>query len=146
MPSTYLLFFLLLALFVMAIFVVQHIAGTQNWDTQRTKNVNIVLSCAFLVGVFTIYRNDTGFMVLASSAIVSVAYVNKYFLSNAFATVALYLYPQFSPNDKLTMNGEVYRFVKLGMLRSRMVNMRTGVTTLVPNTNILSDYVGVERI
>ena len=134
MPSTYLLFFLLLALFVMAIFVVQHIAGTQNWDTQRTKNVNIVLSCAFLVGVFTIYRNDTGFMVLASSAIVGVAYVNKY------------LYPQFSPNDKLTMNGEVYRFVKLGMLRSRMVNMRTGVITLVPNTNILSDYVGVERI
>lgn len=91
-----------------------------------------------------IITKNTALIAFVGSLVLSVSWAFRDLLSNLVSTLLLHIYPQYKPNDILTIgvdNGLIFN--KIGLFRSSL-NNSNGDVFLVPNSTLFNGMVSIK--
>jgi small-conductance mechanosensitive channel len=123
----------------------------------RSKKVDVIgvriyetIAISMLLVFLLLTTNNTGLIAIIGTGIVSFAWIFKDILENLGSTLLMHLYPQYSDDDILSVGHGInilpnVKFQGLGFLRSKLID-EDGTIMYVPNSNLMSDFVRVEKL
>ena len=105
-----------------------------------------VTFCIIVLIALLIETKNFGILSVFGASIFTMAMVFKEIISNLGASLILFLYPSFNPNDILKNvnfpNNEPLIFSDVGILRSTL-KTTSGEAVLVPNNILLTDFISI---